>query len=681
MSAPSLLTPAPAFWLNRLLAVATLLSAWLLFQVEPIAAKRILPWFGGGAGVWTAALLFFQTALLAGYLYAHLVAARLAPRTQVLAHAGLLLAVTLLLAVRGVLPADDWKPDGSDLPAWHILVMLAAFVGLPYLLLAATAPLVQVWFARANPGRSPYRLYALSNLGSLAALLSYPFLVEPNLGVTRQGAAWSILFAVFALLLTAAGVLSLQVPCRRPRRHAESVQDADSSSTPLQPIAEAMPPGEDAPHDRSRWLQHFFWIALPACASVALLAVTNYLCQDVAAIPLLWVLPLAVYLVTFILAFDSDRWYRRWAWLAGLAYASYLVVWTWYQGSGLDIVWQVSAHLALLLCLGMACHGELARMRPALGRLTSYYLSIAAGGALGGFLAAVVAPLALQDRYELQLSIAAAWLLAVAVLVTDPGSAFYDGRSFKRLAAMAALFMALVTAMGSQAYKDRSAAIAMARNFYGVLKVKEVTADPGNPYYQLVNGRISHGAQYLATANRRVPAQYYQTGSGVGKALQVRQPAPRRVGVVGLGTGTLAAYAEPGDDFLFYDINPQVVDFADRYFTYLADARQRAPRSRSHSATPGCPWSASRRKTSTSWSSTPSPATPSPSTCSRAKPSPSTSGISRSPTACWWSTSPICTSISAPSFAPPPTVTASKPRWSPPNPTARRLASALPGCC
>jgi len=555
--APASMSSSGSKWLNRLLAAATLLSAWLLFQVQPMAAKRILPWFGGGAGVWTSALLFFQTALLAGYAYSHLVARRLSPRLQVLVHSSALVAATALLAVRGLLPADVWKPVDGDLPASRILAMLLVYIGAPYVLLAATSPLVQVWFARTNPNRSPYRLYALSNVGSLAALLSYPFLIEPHVGIARQGLAWAALFAVFAAALIGAGALSLVAAA--PVVRAAAARREASRHTP------------DA---RPRWLQFMLWLALPACASVALMAITDYLSQDVASFPLLWILPLATYLVSFILTFDSDRWYVRWFWLAGLAALSYAAVFTWSQGSQVSLRWQVAGHIALLFCLCMACHGELARLRPPAERLTSFYLCLSAGGALGGFLVAVAAPMTLPDRYELQLGILAAWLLVLVVLVTDRQSIFFDGGSFRRLLAMGALLVGLVVSMVAQALTERKDAVDMARNFYGVLELSEI--DRGAPYYLLLNGRISHGAQYQTEENRRVPSQYYHVDSGVGELLShPDRPAPRHVGIVGLGAGTLAAYAEKGDHFTFYEINPQVVEFAEKYFTYLADARER----------------------------------------------------------------------------------------------------------
>jgi hypothetical protein len=548
-------------WPAGLLGATVFLSAWLVFQVQPMAAKRILPWFGGGAGVWTATMLFFQSALFVGYLYAHLSARWLSPRWQALTHAVLLAVVAVLLFVNPVVPASSWKPSGAELPVWHILVMLGACVAAPYIMLASTAPLAQLWFSRVHPTRSPYRLYALSNIGSMAALLSYPLVVEPYLGVVRQGLAWSMLFAVFAVVCSYIAVKSGVAP------HA--------TGTPARKAPKARRDAAQRPVDaRPAWLRYAFWLALPACASVALLAITSYLCQDVASVPLLWIIPLSLYLLTFILSFDSDRWYRRGPWLALLALSSFAAVLIWFLRAECPFSWQLAVHLALLVALGMACHGELARMRPESESLTAFYLCIAAGGAVGGLLASVVAPLVFPDRYELQSSIVAAWLLAGAVMATERGSAFYHA-GWRSKATVGGLLVALLVAMVAQVIQVKERTIAQARNFYGVLEIREYAAGTEEPRYYMMNGRISHGVQFRSPNNLRVPTQYYHPDSGIGRLLQLPHDSTRRVGVVGLGAGALAAYPETGEKYTFYEINPQVIDFAEKYFTFLADARKR----------------------------------------------------------------------------------------------------------
>ena len=548
--------PARTLSLKLLLAATTLLSAWLLFQVQPMVAKRILPWFGGGAAIWTTTMLFFQAALFVGYLYAHLVAKSLPSRMQVLLHCGLLTLAAVLVAAIGVVPPDSWQPGVTGRPALRILATLAGCVGLPYLVLAATAPLVQVWFSRANPGRSPYRLYAISNLGSLAALLSYPLLLEPNLGVIHQGVVWSALFVVFAASCGASGLLSL-------------------GSDPAQVDNAATIPASET----TGRLQYAFWIALPACASVLLLAITAYICQNIAPIPLLWIMPMVVYLISFILTFDSDRWYDRRVWMPLAAVTSFAAVYTWHTDQSPDIPYLVGLHLALLLAVCMVCHGELARMRPPTDRLTTYYLCIASGGALGGLFTGLVAPQIFVDHYELHLGLLAAWLLAIGVLVTDRNSPFYDGgkgRAFVGIVAIAALFVAFIIGLGIHVKDRRYGAVEMARSFYGPLMLSERLVAESETCFELTNGHIAHGGQFRDPTNRRVPVWYYHAESGIGEVLlKLKATPPRHVGVVGLGAGTLAAYAEKGDVFRFYDINSQVIDFAERQFTYLADARQR----------------------------------------------------------------------------------------------------------
>jgi hypothetical protein len=522
-----------------------------------MAGKRILPWFGGGPAVWTTAMLFFQAALLGGYLYAHLSSRYLRPAAQAILHAVLLVAAVAVLVANGVIAGDVWKPTGSDAPILGILAILAGTVGLPYLLLAATAPLVQSWWGRTHSVGSPYRLYALSNFGSLAALVSYPIAVEPALGLSTQGAIWTGTFAAFALLCGASALL-----CTSTSSHQSPVTDHPSS---LQPTAYSL---------SSRDL--FLWLALPACASALLLAATNYLCQDVASLPLLWIAPLALYLVTFIIAFDADRWYRRDVWYPALVLASFAAAWSWLEGAGLDLGWQVAIHLLLVFTVGMVCHGEAARRRPGSAHLTAFYLCLALGGALGGLFVAVVAPLTFADYYELPITVLAAWVLAGFVIATDARSPLNRGEQFTAWAVCTIVGTALAVLSYKSFTRSTAEQVASARNFFGVLKVTQRTPDDGGPILRkLLNGRISHGAQYLGSVGNTEPITYYARASGVGRALAGPAGMPRNIGVVGLGSGTIAVYAESGDALRFYDINPQVIAFANEHFTYLEDARRR----------------------------------------------------------------------------------------------------------
>jgi len=518
-------------------AAVIALSSFLLFLVQPLIARLILPWFGGGAAVWTTCMLFFQSLLLAGYAYAHWSDAKLAPRHQAILHIALLAAAAATLPIS---PSEAWKPQGDHEPISAILLLLAVAVGLPYLLLSATGPLVQAWFARERPGANPYRLFALSNVASLAALIAYPLLVEPWLTNGEQVSGWSWLFALFAL---ACAVLAWRGGGKR-------------SAAPAA-IADAPPPAR-------RDVLH--WLALSATGSAMLLAVTNHLTQNVAAIPLLWIAPLTLYLVTFILAFEGGLYRSEYFWsfcLAWLMGMAWLLVDTNYQ---FDLMVQLGMFLSGLFVTCLFCHGELYRLRPAPRHLTAFYLTVAAGGALGGLLVAVVAPLAFNGYYELGLSmIAVAFLAALrcatlhpvarnmslAVLVGVTGAAIFDGLRFQEDVRLAA------------------------RNFYGVMRVKEYGV-PGETSHvrRLLHGVIMHGEQYLHPEYRGMATTYYQHGSGIGAALLARQERPgmMRVGVIGLGTGTLAAYGRRGDTYRFYDINPRVIELASRDFTYLADS-------------------------------------------------------------------------------------------------------------
>jgi spermidine synthase len=518
-------------------AAVIALSSLLLFLVQPLIARLILPWFGGGAAVWTTCMLFFQSLLLAGYAYAHASNARLAPRPQAILHIALLAAAAATLPIA---PSAAWKPQGDAEPISAILLLLAVAVGLPYFVLSATSPLVQAWFARERPKGNPYRLFALSNVASLAALVGYPLLVEPSLTNGEQVSGWSWLFALFAL------------GCAWLAWRAGGVRAA-----PVAPAAEAPPPTQR---------DYLHWMALSAAGSAMLLAVTNHLTQNVAAIPLLWLAPLTLYLVTFILAFEGG-FYRSelfWSfclvWLMGMAW---LLVDHDFQ---FDLPVQLGVFLSGLFVACLFCHGELYRLRPAPRHLTAFYLTISAGGALGGLLVAVVAPLAFNGYYELGLSmIAVAFLAALrcatlnpvarnmslAVLMGVTGATLFDGLRFQEGVRLAA------------------------RNFYGVLRVKEY-GTPGETSHvrRLLHGVIMHGEQFLHPDFRGMVTTYYQRGSGVGAALLARRerPGAMHVGVIGLGTGTLAAYGRKGDRFRFYEINPRVVDVASREFTYLADS-------------------------------------------------------------------------------------------------------------
>jgi SAM-dependent methyltransferase len=532
---------------NILYAATIFLGAFLLFLVQPIIAKQILPWFGGSSAVWTTCMVFFQCALLLGYAYAHWTTRWLAPRVQAVSHALLLLVSLLVLPI---IPGAAWKPVGDAAPIPLILGLLTMTIGLPYLLLAATGPLVQTWFARAHPSGTVYRLFALSNLASLSALLAYPPLIEPSLSARQQTFVWSGLYLVFVLSCAAAALQSLRASPGTVAAVMSAEKDASS---------------EDVPSVGRRLL----WLLLSALGSAMLLAVTNHITQNIASVPFLWILPLTLYLVTFILCFEGRGWYNRALVLVPLAFALVAMAWGLSAGGGnMHVKLAVPLYCAGLFLCCMFYHGELSRLKPSPRYLTGFYLMLSLGGAVGGLLVGVVAPLTLDAFYELGIGIVltaaiaallfrglSRWVSAAAVVITIAAGAFF----FK--------------------YVDTTVSDArlLSRSFYGALKIKDSPAEEGrDALRRLRHGMITHGSQFLSAEKRLEPTSYYGRFSGVGIAIRYHRPSPVRVAVVGLGAGTVAAFAGAGDVVRFYEIDPEVVRIAENEFTYLADARSRA---------------------------------------------------------------------------------------------------------
>ncbi len=525
-----------------LFACTIFTSAFLLFLVQPIIAKEILPWFGGSAAVWTTCLVFFQVALLAGYTYSDLTTRKLGARAQAVLHIVLLLASLALLPI---VPDAALKPGGDEDPGVRILMLLLMTIGLPYFLLATTGPLVQAWFARVYPQSTVYRLFALSNLASMLALISYPFAFEPWVTTEIQAKAWSIGYAIFALLCAATALYSLNRRAPAETR-ASAVDEA--------PIAA---PGR---------FDRFLWLALSAMGSWMLLAVTNHITQNIASIPFLWLVPLALYLLTFILCFESDGWYQR-AWMLGPT-AVLLGLCAWgLQTSDiiLDIKTAVPLYLAGLFMFCMFFHGELAKMRPAPRYLTQFYLMISLGGALGGMFVGLVAPRIFPTYFELGLGFVVASILATLTLRKLQ---FFVWILPIGLAGVCGYFW------NKQITQLKEDTRVMVRNFYGTLRVKDIgTAESEDGVRRLIHGVILHGEQYLKPERRDSATTYYGPDSGVTLAIKNTHQENQRVGVIGLGTGTLAVWGKPGDTYRFYDINPQVVDIARNQFTYLNDSK------------------------------------------------------------------------------------------------------------
>ncbi len=534
-----------------LYAFTVFLSAFLLFQVQPMIAKMILPWFGGTAAVWAACLLFFQAVLLAGYAYTHGAVRRLAPRRQWMLHTALLL---IALAALPILPDAQWKPATPEMPAARILALLAVTVGLPYFLLSATAPLVQAWFARALPGRSPYRLYALSNLGSMLALLTYPPLLEPQLTLKQQAWGWSGAFVVFAALCVSTGWKSLR-----------------SGAGPAGP-AEAPDPPPAAPS----WRMHILWAALAMGPSVLLLALTTHMTTDLAPMPFLWVLPLALYLLTFILAFDAPRWYARPYFLYALPLAVGALLWLAHLGPEARprLMLLLPGYAVCFFVCCMVCHGELARLKPDPKHLTAFYLMVSVGCALGGLFVAVLAPALFNAMYELPLAIGLCGLLAALVLYLEPQWPFRrDWLGWPSILLMTGVAV-LWGFVGREIREMTRGALVVKRNFYGELRVRQYNGIyDWDGYRTLVHGAINHGEQFSHPARRREIATYYCEDTGLGLWMASRpQGSFQRVGVLGLGAGTIAGYSRFGDVYRFYELNPEVPKIAKNYFWYLEHA-------------------------------------------------------------------------------------------------------------
>ena len=626
-----------------ILSLLSLLSAFLLFQVQPLISKFILPWFGGSPGVWTTCMLFFQVILFLGYAYAHALGA-LPRKTQFVIHAFLIVAA---LAVLPISPSESWKPTGEENPSTQILLLLLTSVGLPYFVLSSTSPLVQVWFTRGNSGASPWRLYALSNAGSLVALLSFPFVFEPRWDVTSLIGAWSEIFVAYAAL----SGLALWM---------------DRQNIPSEPSSPTANDTDDRPPGIWR---RFLWVSLPALASVVLLATTNHVCQDVAVIPFLWVVPLSLYLLTFIICFEHERWYGSFPGVWAIPALFILFVTTAYNQlddqswwpDDLDLmpnyVFELGWAFSAMFLACMICHGELTRLKPNPRRLTSFYMHMSAGGAFGGLLVSLVAPLVFKThaewpignitvfviasiillRFVWQLQNTARWIalgltvVAAATTITyafqyfpvlktvfgslneksntlveglllpnikTPPNVVIEGFGYLAAAAGAFLLVRFVRKTGfrlalistsllvghfallllfivdySFKVDDR---LERVRNFYGTLAVTEWAKDEPEHQRELSNGGIIHGMQNMAPEWRTEPTSYYGHDAGIGRALDsLNHTKGARVGVVGMGAGTVACYGKSGDTYRFYDINPDVPRLAQKYFTYLPDFQAR----------------------------------------------------------------------------------------------------------
>lgn len=555
-----------------LYAATILVSSFLLFLVQPIIAKQILPWFGGSAAVWTTCLVFFQLALLGGYAYSDLSNRLLKHRTQSTIHIVLLL---VSLAALPIVAAAGWKPVGNEDPLWRILGLLLLTIGLPYFMLSTTAPLIQSWFARehADPKTAErvYRFFALSNLGAILGLLAYPFAIEMWVSTRAQAIGWSVGYGLFALLCIGSAW--------RARRLSNDPDPADVPK-PLfdaQSSQQASPPAGTSAAPRAT--DYALWFVLAALASLMLLAVTNHITQNVASIPFMWVLPLTLYLITFVLCFEGRGgrgFYVRKFWLLPTLIMICLMAWGITAKYGfLEINIAIPLYCAGLFLVCMFCHGELAAGKPAARYLTRFYLVLSLGGAVGGMFVGLVAPKLFSAYWELPLGLGALALMALVLTM------HHLANLGKQPIFAAAPLLAVVSLAGVAYYAydynwllKEGGTIHSERNFYGRLSVKQLGSSDTNPdtHRMLMHGTIVHGKQYIYAPYRHITTSYYTEGSGIGMALAYFHPGQQRIGGIGMGVGTIAAYGKQGDLVKFYEINPKVIDIASNYFYYLNES-------------------------------------------------------------------------------------------------------------
>jgi hypothetical protein len=603
------------------------LSAFLLFQVQMVLGKYLLPFFGGTPSVWNTCMLFFQMLLLLGYIYVHLLSLQKSPVVQGRVHSSLLIVSAAVLLVHWmkwgspITPGAEWKLQAGDNPVWKILELLCITVGLPFFLLSTTSPLLQKWLSRISSETTPYRFYALSNAGSLIGLLSYPFFFEWALTTRHQSKVWSAAYLLFIILTV---LIAWEFS-----RNSTASRTVAAVPSPL--ADESGRPG--AP-------RYLLWIALSTCSSTMLLATTNLFCQDIAVIPLLWVWPLSIYLLSFILVFDSTRWYKRKIFWPLYFIALGVGLKTNFATSAPSVPMQIAAYSLALFAVCMACHGELARTKPSPQHLTFFYCLVAAGGALGGMFVVLIAPRIFQGFWEFQIALLGCgflliagffledptgrseeylWLSAVAILaaflapqlqtlfpklasVALISKEYYTGalavgfllvcgrwRAQKSASArlterprtpwrpVAALVLVGLFAIVSYAHTQFGSdyLLFQERDFFGVKYVMDGVSE-----IDLMSGSIHHGAESKDPLKRHIPTLYYRRTSGIGLLLQNYPRGssgedPIRVGLIGLGAGTLAAYGKPGDYFRFYEIDPAVIQVASGvkpFFHFVQDS-------------------------------------------------------------------------------------------------------------
>ena len=540
------------------------IGAFLLFQVQPLIAKLILPLFGGGAAIWTACLLFFQAFLLLGYLYAHYLTKVSSLKKQVLIHLFLLVLSLLVMPLSLNNSALNIAVFEESSPLVDIIYLLVFSIGLPYLLLSSTGPLVQRWLSYQDSSKLPYKLYSLSNTASLLALLSYPFIFEPQLALSSQLLVWSVGYVIFSLAFIRLGLLLAKQPLTELNI---SLMEKVDSKCSAKTIA--------------------LWLLLSATGVVLLVSTTNAMTQNIPPMPFLWILPLCIYLLTFIINFHSPRWYVRWYWFVLFAISSFAAILMFFIGSGFDIISQIIIYSVILFSACMLCHGELVRLKPKVEHLTLFYLNMSLGGFLGSVFVAFVAQNIFTQFLEFPLGILAVYVLLCMSLTHKDSRESLPVKSQLAnkliIRSSVVLGITLLILFSYLNYLFANTNVVSSRNFYGILSVKDVSVN-NEIERRLIDGSTSHGTQRFVNSQSgnsentlnmdNTPRSYYRKNTGVAIALeQSRQGRPLKVGVIGLGAGTLAAYGHSGDKYTFYELNPDVVHMANQYFSYLSQAK------------------------------------------------------------------------------------------------------------
>ncbi|HCS39128.1 MAG TPA: ferrichrome ABC transporter permease [Anaerolineaceae bacterium] len=538
-------------------ALSIFLSAFLLFQIQPLISKTLLPWFGGASSLWTAAMLFFQILLTGGYAYANWLVRLPGAKKQTLTHLALLAGSVCLIAAlwlfwpSPITPGSSLKPVEVSHPVAYLFFLLTISVGLPFFVLSTNSPLTQAWFSRKFPGRSPYWLYALSNTGSLLGLIAFPFVFEPLFSIRWQGWIWAGCYLLFVVLAAINALNSL--------RYIPAAERADETTA-------------ERSHQKIKKSSQTYWILFSACASILLLAVTSQITQEVAAIPFLWVIPLSLYLLSFVLTFSDKGWYKRTLFTVLLLAATIACIFVILKPQT-HFILQIVIYNFFLFAAVMICNAELYALRPQSSQLTRFYLLGSIGGALGGLFVNLAAPLLFKGYWELYVGLAFVWiLLAFTWPRTSAPSRFKPGFVIVAVAdvvVIVCIYFIITSSAGNLFVK---------RNFYGVVTVRQNEVGAAQQAANvLVHGTTMHGFQFIDPALRGIPTSYYSKNSGVGLAI-LNHPyytSGMRVGVLGLGAGTLAAYGQPGDEYRFYEINPVMVDLANGlngYFSFIEDS-------------------------------------------------------------------------------------------------------------